>query len=139
MVLLGQDKDYARQRQGKMLNERPKNFVEGFGYGCKATISSLTSAAFGTVYRPVVEARRGGLRGFFYGVYQGTTGLLLKPSSGVFDLFSKSCEGVKNTLRALEKRQRRDRIRYPRPFYGQQRLIKPYSDDDALLVCCVLP
>jgi vacuolar protein sorting-associated protein 13A/C len=121
-----------------MLVEKPKNFVEGFGYGAKATISSFASAAVGPVYRPYVEARRGGMRGFIYGLYQGSTGLILKPTSGVFELFSKSAEGVKNTIKALEKRQRRDRIRYPRPFYGFQRVIKPFSDDDALLVSCVL-
>lgn len=64
--------------------------------------------------------------------------MLLKPTSGLFDLFSKSAEGVKNTIKSLEKRQRKDRMRQPRPFYGFQRLIKPYDDDDALLVCQVL-
>jgi vacuolar protein sorting-associated protein 13A/C len=121
-----------------LLVENPKNFVEGFGYGCQAAINSVASAAIGPVYRPFVEARREGVRGLIYGMYQGSTGLVLKPISGVFDLFSKSAQGCKNTIRALEKRQRRDRIRYPRPFYGQNRLIKPFSDDDALLVNCVL-
>ena len=101
-----------------MLIEKPKNFVEGFGYGCKTAISSITSGAVGPLYRPFVEARRGGMRGFVYGIYQGVTGLMLKPISGGFDLLSKSAEGCKNTIRSLEKRQRRDRMRYPRPFYG---------------------
>ena len=52
-----------------MLVEKPKNFVEGFGYGAKATISSVTSAVVGPVYRPYIEARRGGMRGFIYGLY----------------------------------------------------------------------
>ena len=59
--------------------------------------------------------------GFCYGVYQGVSGIILKPISGVLDLMSKSAEGCKNTIRSLEKRQRRERIRYPRPFYGYQR------------------
>lgn len=118
MLLLSQDKDYARERQSNLLVENPKNFVEGFGYGCQTAINSVGSAVIGPIYRPFVEARRDGVRGLIYGMYQGSTGLVLKPISGVFDLFSKSAQGVKNTIRALEKQQRRDRIRYPRPFYG---------------------
>ena len=64
----------------------------------------MKSAVVGPIYRPFVEARRGGMLGFVFGIYQGATGIILKPTSGVFDLFSKSAEGVKNTIRSLEKR-----------------------------------
>ena len=90
VLLLSQDKDYARERQSNLLVENPKNFVEGFGYGCQAAINSVGSAAIGPIYRPFVEVRREGVRGLIYGMYQGSTGLVLKPISGVFDLFSKS-------------------------------------------------
>lgn len=53
------------------------------------------------------------------GIYQGLTGVILKPISGVFDFASKTSEGIKNTLRIFESDRQNTRIRPPRPFYGK--------------------
>jgi len=68
-LLISNDKDYARDREDKLMLERPKNFVEGFGYGCQTALSSLGSAVTGTIYRPYIETRRRGVSGLLVGGY----------------------------------------------------------------------
>jgi hypothetical protein len=58
--------------------------------------------------------------------------------SGSLDLVAKTAEGVKNTLRIIEMKQKRGRVRMPRTFYGLQRRIKAFSEDDAFIVSNVL-
>jgi vacuolar protein sorting-associated protein 13A/C len=102
-LLLSADKDYTRAREETMLIEKPKNFVEGFGYGCNTAVWSCASGFSGVISRPYVEIKRQGVwHGIFPGVYQGVTGTVLKPLSGCFDLLSKTAEGCKNTIRAFE-------------------------------------
>ena len=89
-----------------MLVEKPNNFVEGFGYGCNTAIGSCASAVKGVITRPWIEGKRYGLmQGVPLGIYQGASGLMLKPLSGGFDLLSKTAEGFKNTIKAFEVKQ----------------------------------
>jgi len=86
-----------------MLIEKPSNFVEGFGYGCNTALSASFSALSGVIIRPWVEGKRYGPgKGIPLGIWQGTSGLFLKPLSGGFDLFSKTAEGFKNTIKSFE-------------------------------------
>lgn len=117
-LVLNQDEDYLGSREEKIITEKPRNLVEGVGFGCQTAIDSLLAASYGLVTRPVIEARRNGFRGFFKGLYSGTTGLILKPISGGLDLISKSAEGIKNTVKIFESQIFNDRRRYPRVFYG---------------------
>jgi len=57
---LNADRDYALVREEQLMIERPKNFAEGFGYGCQATVSSFKSAVAGIVKRPYIETKRNG-------------------------------------------------------------------------------
>ena len=59
-LLLTTDKDYTRAREEKMLIEKPKNFVEGFGYGCNTAVWSGFSALGGIFTRPWIEGKRYG-------------------------------------------------------------------------------
>lgn len=58
----------------------------------------------------------------------------------MLDFFSKSSEGIKNTLRIFEKYddKKGGRIRQPRTMYSLQRQIKTYNEDDAFMVSNVL-
>jgi len=61
------------------------------------------------------------------GTYKGISGLIVKPVSGALDLISKTTEGIKNNVNtSLEKKVKR--IRYIRPFYGSNQLIKRYNE-----------
>lgn len=101
-----------------MITEKPKNIVEGVGYGLQTAINSLQSGITGVIVRPVVEVRKNGAYGLIKGVYSGASGFILKPMSGTLDLISKSTEGVKNTMKIFEAKLFKDRRRLPRPMYG---------------------
>lgn len=113
-----------RNREDRMIIEKPQNFVDGFGYGANSLVQGLKGGLFGVFTRPVIEARRRGLRGFGSGLYQSLAGLIFKPLSGGLDLVSKSAEGFKNTIRRFDVNSAKDRVRQPRVFYGQAQRIK---------------
>ncbi len=64
-LVLNQDEDYLGSREEKIITEKPRNLVEGVGFGCQTAIDSLLAATFGIVTRPYIEARRNGIKGFF--------------------------------------------------------------------------
>jgi vacuolar protein sorting-associated protein 13A/C len=101
-LVFNQDEDYLGSREEKIITEKPRNLVEGVGFGCQTAIESVIAASTGLVTRPYIEARRNGFKGFLQGLYSGTTGLVLKPISGGLDLISKSAEGIKNTVKIFE-------------------------------------
>ena len=40
------------------------------------------------------ESKKGGIGGFFKGVYKGASGLVVKPVTSVLDFTSKTAEGI---------------------------------------------
>lgn len=132
------DKEYAIKHEEEVITERPKNFVEGLGFGANAALRTIPDALFGVIARPIVETNRGGYKGLAFGLLQALIGLLCKPISGALDLAAKTSEGFKNTFKILEYRQKKGRVRMPRTFYGIQRRIKIFSEDDAFIVSNVL-
>lgn len=54
------------------------------------------------VLKPYENAQKDGAVGFFKGVAQGITGVVVKPVTGVIDFASKTTEGLKNTALYLE-------------------------------------
>lgn len=138
VLLANFDKDYAIRHEEEVITERPKNFVEGLGFGARSALQSFPEALYGFFSRPVIEGHRKGIKGVGFGLWEGVTGLLLKPISGALDLVAKTSEGVKNTCRIFEQKQKKGRIRMPRTFYGIQRKIKNFNEDDAFIVSNVL-
>jgi len=138
VLLANFDKDYAIRHEEEVITERPKNFVEGLGFGARSALQSFPEALYGFFSRPVIEGHRKGIKGVGFGLWEGVTGLLLKPISGALDLVAKTSEGVKNTCRIFERKQKKGRIRMPRTFYGIQRKIKNFNEDDAFIVSNVL-
>jgi hypothetical protein len=61
-------------------------------------------------------------------------GLVVQPVTGVLDGVSKLTEGVSNNL-VIEKEHNSalDKSRYPRIFYGPQKIFKAYDERDAKL------
>lgn len=138
VLLANFDKDYAIRHEEEVITERPKNFVEGLGFGARSALQSFPEMLYGFFSRPVIEGHRKGIKGVGFGLWEGVTGLLLKPISGALDLVAKTSEGVKNTCRIFEQKQKKGRIRMPRTFYGIQRKIKNFNEDDAFIVSNVL-
>lgn len=135
---IGLDKDYAIRHEEEVITERPKNFVEGLGFGARSALQAFPEATIGFFTRPVIEANRSGVKGFGIGLYEGIMGIPIKLLSGALDLIAKTSEGVKNTARIFEAKQKKGRVRMPRTFYGLQRRIKNFSEDDAFIVSNVL-
>ena len=50
------------------------------------------------IRKPIEGAKKENLKGFSKGIIKGLGGVVLKPISGVFDLVSKTTEGIKNNL-----------------------------------------
>jgi len=138
LLLLSYDKDYLAKREERLLTEKPKNFVEGLGYGFQTTFDSFYSAVSGPVVRPYKEVAKGGMQRLPYGIYSGMSGLVFKPLSGGLDLFGKTSEGIKNTVKMFESKIFKDRERLPRTLYGNHQMIKSYSDSDSYIVVKIL-
>ena len=117
-LVINRDEDYLESREEKIITEKPRNLVEGVGFGCQTMMNSIVAASYGWLTLPIIEARRNGVKGFFKGVWSGTTGLFLKPMSGGLDLISKSAEGIKNTVKIFEAQIFNEPTRLPRVFYG---------------------
>jgi vacuolar protein sorting-associated protein 13A/C len=94
----------------------------------------------GVITKPVEGVQKGGFLGFFKGTGEGLAGLVAKPVSGTLNAVSKVAEGVTNTIKpisnglykASEDKLGPPRFRHPRLFYGRNKQIKAYSNDDIL-------
>jgi len=83
------------------------------------------------VTKPVKGAAKSGVKGFFIGMYQGITGLVVKPITGTLDGASRAAEGVRNSVMRFEDESKEYRVRMPRAFYGQEKYYKDYEQIDA--------
>ena len=68
-LAIGLDKDYAIMHEENVITERPKNFVEGLGFGARSFLQSIPAAAVGFFTRPVLEANKAGWIGLASGLY----------------------------------------------------------------------
>jgi vacuolar protein sorting-associated protein 13A/C len=84
----------------------------------------------GVFANPIIDAQKDGVGGFFKGVGKGVVGLVVKPVAGVFDGVSAVASGVRNTTTMMEDRSF-TWIRYPRAFYGPDRQLLPYNEEDS--------
>ena len=112
--------------------DKPKNLIEGIGYGLSSMMSGLYYGVTDVVRKPLEGAKKENLKGFGKGVIQGLGGLVVKPISGVVDLVSKTTVGIKNTLTFDDEQTYQ--IRYPRPFYGKFKKIRVYNWFDAKVI-----
>lgn len=116
MLFFTDDAEYINKREVDNI-DKPKNALEGVGFGLKSTFTGIASGLSGVVEKPIQGSKKDGVKGFFTGTYKGMSGLIVKPISGVFDFFSKTTEGIKNT--AATSKVATTKIRIFRPFYGK--------------------
>ena len=102
-------------QEKKKITERPKNFVEGLGYGISRMTESVFSGVTDVVVKPY-EGAKENIEGFGKGLFKGLAGLIIKPVSGVLELVSKTTEGIKNTMTSDDIQKM---VRKPRAFYGK--------------------
>jgi len=129
ILYLTQDDEYINEREQKKIIEKPKDIMEGFGYGLSALVGGIFSGISDIVLKPVEETKKKGVvSGLTKGVLKGLGGALIKPISGVFDFVSKTTEGIKN---GVNDDRIINRLREPRVFYGILKIIKEYNYSDA--------
>ena len=129
ILYLTQDEEYINEREQKKITEKPKDIMEGFGFGLSAMVGGIFSGISDVILKPVEETKNKGLvSGLTKGVLKGLGGAIIKPISGVFDFVSKTTEGIKN---GVNDDRILNRVREPRVFYGMLKVIKEYNYNDA--------
>jgi vacuolar protein sorting-associated protein 13A/C len=121
ILYITQDHDYINDRQRKKISEKPKNFIEGIGYGISSMAGGIYHGVTDIVTKPYEGAKKEKWAGFGKGIIKGLAGVVLKPISGVLELVSKTTEGIKNTV---VKDQIFKMERLPRTFYGKFKYVK---------------
>ena len=115
LLFFTDDTEFINKREEENL-DKPKNIIDGVGYGLKSTMNGIASGITGVFENPYKGAKKDGIKGFFTGTYKGVSGLVVKPLTGALDFFSKTAEGIKNTASSSDKEV--SKIRTMRPFYG---------------------
>ncbi len=83
----------------------------------------LYDGVTGLVTRPVQGGQEEGAKGFFKGVGQALSGVVVKPIAGTFGMVSRFTEGVKNSANRAAVVQR---VRLPR-FIGADGVMLPFD------------
>ena len=126
---LTQDKYFLSERQRESVTSRPSNVVEGVEMGVKSLFRSFGKGISGVVTEPIKGVRRDGFTGLLSGSLKGIGGFLAQPVAGVFDMTSRTAEGIMNT--AGENVMNLRRVRDPRVIYGLSCKLLPYRAEDA--------
>jgi hypothetical protein len=134
ILIFTRDEEFIYQREGQLMSEKPKNIVEGVGYGVKRALKSIQGAVFGIVTHPIKGARREGAKGFFKGTWTGVSGIFIKPIAGGLDLIAKTTDGIKYNFKIFDEKNNDERIRWPRPFYGNELKITSYNSIDSYVL-----
>ena len=132
ILMISRDENYINERERKNMMDKPKNVIEGIGFGISSMMSGLFYGVTDVVRKPIEGAKKENLKGLGKGVLKGLGGLVTKPVSGVVDLISKTTDGIKNTWSYEDERNFRQR--FPRPFYGKFKNIKFYNWNDAEVI-----
>lgn len=120
-LYITQDDEYIKRKQNQKMTRKPKNFVEGIGYGLSSMAGGFYHGVKDVFMKPIEGAKKEKWAGFGKGVLKGFAGVLIKPITGVLDLVSQTSEGIKNTL---AKEAENNRERWPRVFYGRFKYVK---------------
>ena len=134
LLVISNDKEFIQQRDVDNIKHKPKNIVQGVKYGLKSALYSMGSGISGVVTQPIEESKRGGIIGFFKGTAKGVAGLVVKPISGTLDFLSLTTEGIKNTSKKDEELALDKRLRLPRPFYENEKIIREYDENHAFWI-----
>lgn len=91
------DEDYQKVKD-RVARQHPTNVIYGVGQGVRECARGIWEGVSGFFTLPMRGVQRYGAPGFFLGAGKAILGLPLKPVGGVFDLFSKTFEGLLQSL-----------------------------------------
>lgn len=118
-------------RREKIQMQKSRHVGQGAKSALFALYTGFEVAVTGVVRHPLENYRRTGLPGFLKGLLQGTTGLLTKPLSGLFEAVSKFSEGVKQTALFFQDGPNSTRSRPPRIFISSQEYYEEYNAEES--------
>lgn len=124
LLCLNNDRQHAAPLQ------QPRNPGEGLRLGAESCARAVVAGFIGLATAPAQGCGRGTVRGMVSELFRGVSGCLAQPIVGCLDLTRYTAEGCRNAARSGDERHR---VRRPRMLYGPERVMRPYSRDDALL------
>ncbi|KAH3744902.1 vacuolar protein sorting-associated protein 13 family protein [Pelomyxa schiedti] len=125
MVSLSFDESYAKQMQARHMKQA-RHAGDGVRKGFEALGSGMLHGVTGVVTKPAEGAQKDGGLGLVKGVGVGLLGLAAKPAAGVFELYSKTSEGIKNTTVSGEVAPQRVRLEPQEEAIVGQSLMEKY-------------
>jgi len=128
------DADYVEKRQ--QVQPKPKHVVQGLVTGSAGLGRGVMEGLTGLISAPIEGAQSEGVTGFIKGVGKGVVGAVVKPTAGMFDLATRTAEGIANTFDFLEEARgdpsETDRVRPPRMMHGPEHALRAYSKSEAI-------
>lgn len=147
MAVLTLDRRYAQKRdRGKSLRRNADTnvtLVGGVESGFIKLVQGFTDGVTGVVKAPMRGAEKRGIEGFAKGVGKGLLGLLVKPMIGISDAATDVMIGVKSSVETGSGGQhsygvKQNQYRPRRPMYGRDKVLRPYSLEDAAAATLML-
>lgn len=104
LAVLSLDKEYQRERMEQQ-NRRTDNISATMAQGGRGVVMGVYEGVTGVVMKPISGAKEEGVGGFFKGVGKGMMGLVTRPVTGVIDFASTSLNAVKRFVKFLSQNQ----------------------------------
>ena len=128
------DANYVRDRA--QAQPKPRHVVQGLVTGSAGLGRGVMEGLTGLISAPIEGAQSEGVTGFVKGLGKGVVGAVVKPTAGMFDLATRTAEGIANTFDFLEESRgdasQSDRVRPPRMMHGPDKSLRPYSRSEAI-------
>ena len=105
LAALSMDKAHQERRAQSMKDHEPTWVGDGVFMGVGRVLEGVARGVSGIFVDPYLEARAGGVKGFFKGVGKGILGVVTKPVGGAMDGVSTITKGVANTGTLLRVRE----------------------------------
>lgn len=147
MAVLTLDRKYAqkrdRSRQLRLNSDTTVTLAGGVESGFVKLVQGFLDGVTGVVKAPIRGAERKGIEGFAKGIGKGLLGLLVKPVIGISDAATDVMIGVKHTMENTEAQRNSltlvaNQFRPRRPFYGRDKVLRPYKLEDAVAATLML-
>ena len=121
------DRDYVRERE-RHGREKPKHFGEGMVWGAKELTTGFKKGITGIITSPLDGAKKEGVGGFVKGMGKGVIGVAVKPGVGLFDMATRTTQGITNSA-MNDKIIVRTR---PARGFGPDKILRVYDIEKAI-------
>ncbi|EGC29659.1 hypothetical protein DICPUDRAFT_158736 [Dictyostelium purpureum] len=126
LVQLSLDDQYIKERQENN-KVKPKGVKEGLEFGIRDFSEGVIKGITGIIDEPLKGAtQEKSIEGFFKGVGKGMLGIAVKPTVGVFELMTRTSEGIKNSTSVAKSLLQIKRRRIPR-YFPREGTLSPYN------------